>query len=217
MENKGRRVGMCVFGVAMSAIAVGIFKLAAFGIDPFQVFMNGLNKVIPISFGVLYIIVNAILLLFALVNDRKYIGIATFVNMFLVGYLVDFSYTILVGCFSDIQMVGRIAAFLIAILIICIGSAFYYVADLGVSTYDAIPLILAHTWKKGQFKFIRIISDCICVTMGSSLFMLAGGEIEQLVAVVGVGTIIIAFCMGPLIDFFIRKIAEPFLEKGMHK
>ena len=36
----------------------------------------------PIDFGTLYVVVNAILLLFALVFDRHYIGIATFINLF---------------------------------------------------------------------------------------------------------------------------------------
>ncbi len=211
MDNKKIRIFMCVFGVIMCSIAVGFFKLAAFGIDPFQAFMNGLNKVIPISFGILYIVVNLLLLTFSFVADKSYIGIATFVNMFLVGYIVDFSYSVLLGIFPGIGMLGRIIAFIIAIFIICLGSSFYYVASLGVSTYDAIPLIIANTWKKGKFKYIRITSDCICVAIGSGLFLFAGGTMTELFAIVGIGTIIIAFCMGPLIDFFVKKLAEPFL------
>ena len=30
----------------------------------------------------------------------------------------------------------------------------------------------------------------------------------------GVGTIVTALCMGPLIDFFNRKVARPFLERA---
>lgn len=213
MEQKLCRVGMCVFGVVVSAISVGFFKLAVFGIDPFQVFMSGLNKIISVNFGTLYIVVNFILLLFALFADRSYIGIATFVNIFLVGYIVDLSYVILLGYFPKVELVGRIILFIIAIIMICIGSSFYYVASLGVSTYDAIPLIVANTWGKGKFKYIRIISDCICVAGGSALFIVSGGTLRELVSLVGVGTIIIALFMGPFIDFFVQNLAEPFLNK----
>lgn len=213
VEKKGRRLGMSIIGVVTCGIAVGFFKLAAFGVDPFQAFMGGLNEVITINFGTLYVIVNAILLLFSLFTDRHYIGLATFINLFLIGYIVDFSYITLLSIFPALGIGGRILSFLIAIIIICFGSSFYYVADLGVSTYDAIPLIIANTWEKGQFKYIRITSDFICVILGSLLFLYAGGSLTDLLAIVGIGTIIIASCMGPLITFLIKHVAQPFYER----
>ncbi len=47
--------------------------------------MSGLDAVIPIRFGTLYVIVNLILLGFALVFDRRKIGLATVINLFLLG------------------------------------------------------------------------------------------------------------------------------------
>lgn len=82
---KTRRIAMSLFGVIICAISVGIFKIAALGVDPFQSLMSGLDKLIPIQFGTLYVIVNLVLLLFALIADRHYIGIATFINLFLLG------------------------------------------------------------------------------------------------------------------------------------
>ena len=72
---------MSLVGVIITAISIGAFKYAAFGVDPFQSFMSGIDTLIPIDFGTLYVVVNAILLLFALVFDRHYIGIATFLNL----------------------------------------------------------------------------------------------------------------------------------------
>ena len=82
-----RRIAMSLFGVIICAIAVGIFKIAALGVDPSQSLMSGLDKLIPIKFGTLYVIVNAILLIFSLIADRHNIGIATFINLFLLGYI----------------------------------------------------------------------------------------------------------------------------------
>lgn len=213
MEKKGRRFGMSVMGVIASGISVGFFKLAAFGVDPFQAFMGGLNEVITINFGTLYVLVNVVLLLFSLVADRHYIGMATFVNLFLVGYVVDITYFCLINIFPEVILLGRILSFIIGIIIICFGAAFYYVADLGVSTYDAIPLIISNTWKKGQFKYVRITSDFICVLLGSTLFLLTGGSITELLAIAGIGTLIIASSMGPLIDILIQKVAQPFYDR----
>ena len=85
-------------------------------------------------------------------------------------------------------------------------------ADLGVSTYDAIALILANKWKLGKFKFIRIATDLCCVVLGAALFLLGGGAAAEIPAFVGAGTLLTAFFMGPLIDFFNRRIAIPLMK-----
>ena len=59
---KTRRILMSLMGVVICAISVGMFKTAALGVDPFQTFMAGLDKLVPISFGTLYVITNVILL-----------------------------------------------------------------------------------------------------------------------------------------------------------
>ncbi len=206
-----KRIGMSLFGVIICAISVGIFKIAALGVDPFQSFMAGLDALVPIQFGTLYVIANAVLLLFALIFDRHYIGIATFINLFLLGYITQFTYEFLQTVIVNPSMVIRVLCLVIGVVIICFGSAFYMTADLGVSTYDAVALIIVNTWKKGKFQYVRIITDLVCVALGITLFLLAGGAVLQIPTIVGIGTIITAFFMGPLIEFFNVHIARPFL------
>ena len=74
-------------------------------------------------------------------------------------------------------------------------------SNLGVSVYDAIPIVIAGKWGV-QFRFVRIASDLICVTIGTVSGLLPG-----------VGTLITAFFMGPLIEFFNHSFSEPFLNK----
>lgn len=88
MQKTGKRIGMSLCGVIICAIAVGVFKLAAFGVDPFQSLMSGLDEWIPIEFGTLYVIVNAILLVFSLIANRHAIGIATIITAFFMGPLI---------------------------------------------------------------------------------------------------------------------------------
>ena len=204
---------MSLFGVIICAISVGIFKIAALGVDPFQSLMSGLDKLIPISFGTLYVIVNVILLSFSLIADRHYIGIATFINLFLLGYITQWTYEFLQTVIINPSIVVRLLCLLIAIVIICFGSALYMTADLGVSTYDAVALILVNKWHIGQFKYIRIVTDVICVISGAALFLLGGGKIAEIPTIIGIGTIITAFFMGPLIEVFNQKVAIPMLNK----
>lgn len=127
MEKKNlvKRILMSLFGVIICAISVGIFKIAALGVDPFQSFMAGLDALVPIKFGTLYVIANAVLFIFMFLFDRHYIGIATFIN----------------------------------------------------------------------------------------LFLLSGGAARDIITIAGAGTIITAFFMGPLIEFFNVHCARPILNK----
>ena len=84
----------------------------------------------------------------------------------------------------------------------CIAASLYITADLGVSTYDAVALIIVNTWKKGKFRYVRIITDIVCILIGIATFLISGGKIIQVPTIVGIGTIITAFFMGPLIEFF---------------
>lgn len=212
-----KRIGMSLFGVITCAISVGIFKIAALGVDPFQSFMAGLDALVPIQFGTLYVITNAVMLLFALVFDRHYIGIATFINLFLLGYITQFTYEFLQTVIVEPSMIVRVMCLVVGVVILCFGSAFYMTADLGVSTYDAVALIIVNTWKKGKFQYVRIITDLVCIAIGTALFLISGGTIMQIPTIVGVGTIITAFFMGPLIEFFNVHITRPYLNKGDNK
>ena len=95
LKANRRRIFMSLAGVIICAVSVGVFKLAALGVDPFQSLMSGLDALIPIKFGALYVIVNAILLLFSIFADRHNIGIATFINLFLLGYITQYTYEFL--------------------------------------------------------------------------------------------------------------------------
>ena len=93
----------------------------------------------------------------------------------------------------------------------CIGSALYMTAALGVSTYDSVAITMADKWRWGRFQYIRIATDLGCVLLGIAAFLIGGGRPSGIFANVGIGTIITAFFMGPLIEYFNVHIARPML------
>lgn len=202
MTIQKARIGMSCLGVIICGISVGMFRTAALGVDPFQSFMSGLNSLIPISFGTLYVIANIILLLFALIFDRHKIGLATLINLTLLGYVAEYSEKFFVYLLPQMSLVPSLILLLIAIVVMCFGSALYFNADLGVSTYDAVSLIISEKQRRVSFKICRIISDVICVLLGVILCYFAGLGWSEIGAFVGIGTIVTAFFMGPLISFF---------------
>lgn len=202
-----RRLIMTLTGVFICSFSVGIFNLAAFGVDPFQCFAQGSYLFLAqyFQYGTYYFIISLVLLIIILLWDKHYVGLATFMNMFLTGYIVDYSYRVLKTLLPEVQAASRITLLVIAVVIMCFGSALYYTADLGVSVYDAISLIEARkkiTIKNYTipFKWIRVFNDLVCVLLGTVFGKLPG-----------IGTLITAFFMGPLITFFNTTVAEPFL------
>ncbi len=210
-NERTKRLIMTFGGVITCGISVGLYKLAAFGVDPFQVLLAGTDKIVPLEFGLVSILLNVAMLSFSFFADRHFIGIATFINLLFFGYIVQYSLGFFQKIFPGIGVTGRIVCFLIAVIVMCFGSAMYFTADLGVSTYDAVALIISGTWGFWKFQYVRIVTDLICVICGVILFLIGGGAIKEIPTVAGIGTIVTAFFMGPLIEFFNVKCARPFL------
>lgn len=205
MEHKGdfrKRIFMTTVGVILCAVAVGFFKCSQFGVDPFQCFAQGVwghffEK--SVSYGTYYTILSGILLVLDLFIARSYIGVATLVNMFFTGYVVDFACAVINHVSPDPALGVRIVFLLVGVLVMCFASSLYMTSNLGVSVYDAIPIVVAEK-RKLPFKFVRIGCDLVCVAIGTLSGLMPG-----------VGTLITAFFMGPLIVFFNRSFSEPFL------
>ena len=130
MENlQKKRIIMSIAGVILCGISVGMFKHAALGVDPFQTLMSGLDAVIPIRFGTLYVLVNLVLLSAALMLDRRRIGLATFINLFLLGYIVEWSQAVCVMLLPGLSGPGRIVLLAAAIILLCLSSSLYFTAE----------------------------------------------------------------------------------------
>ncbi len=207
MSYRCKRILMSVLGVIICGISVGMYKRAELGVDPFQSLVSGLNACIPITYGTLYVIINLVLLSFAFIFDKKKIGLATLINLFLLGYVAQFSQELLTKLFPELSFPWKLFLLLAATVVMCFASALYFTADLGVSTYDAVSLIISQKQTKVSFKYCRILADLTCVILGTLLCLFSGYSWGQVFTVVGLGTIITAFFMGPLIDFFNVHVA----------
>ncbi|WP_242622748.1 YczE/YyaS/YitT family protein [Lachnoclostridium sp. Marseille-P6806] len=198
MKELHRRILMTVLGVSVAGLSVGIFSYSDLGLDPFQVFAHGVWGLTPIGFGTFYAILNAVMLVVIFFVNRRKIGLGTVINLFLIGYLAEFMEWCLDRLHPNPGFALRLAALFTAVVIMCFASALYMTADMGISTYDAVAVTIDERVPKWKFKYIRIATDLICVVIGGLLG-----------ATFGLGTIITAFFMGPLISFFNHTVAEP--------
>ena len=197
MDEFKKRLIMCISGVFLSGVAAGIFGFTAFGMDPFQVFAHGLWGLTPLSYGTFYVILNGILLAFMFFFNRRMIGLGTIINLFLLGYVVEYTDLILGRVFPSPSVLLRIVLMIFALILSSLAASLYFVAEMGVSAYDWIALTITEK-KRWAFRVVRIATDFICVLTGGLLG-----------ATVGIGTVLTAFCMGPIIQFFNENVSMP--------
>lgn len=197
---KMKRIIMAFVGVILTGFCIGFFQKANLGTDPFTTFVTGIANIFHSTYGTFYIIVTGILLVLVFIVEKHYIGIATLINLLCTGMAADFMYNILHGMIPDPSMPLRIVFLAVGVIGTCFSASLYFVADLGVSAYDAWALMANEKYKIAAFRVCRITTDCICVLVG---FIFK--------ATVGVATIITALCMGPIVQFFNVHFSYPLL------
>ena len=85
MKQLPKRILMSVIGVLLCGVAVAMLRTADMGTDPYTVFILGIANLMHSTYHTVYIVMTALLLLVTVLLDRKFIGIATVINLFLIG------------------------------------------------------------------------------------------------------------------------------------
>ncbi len=199
-SQKWKRIAMSFFGVIVTGFCIGAFQKANLGADPFTCFVTGIANIFHSTYSTFYIIVTGALLVGVFFVEKHYIGIATVINLFFTGMAADFMQNILDGLFPAPGMAARIVMMLFGIFGTCFAASVYFTADLGVSAYDAWSLIAANKYKLLPFRLCRILSDSVCVITGLIFHV-----------TIGIGTVITALFMGPVVQWFNTNVSEPFL------
>ena len=199
-SQKWKRIAMSFFGVIVTGFCIGAFQKANLGADPFTCFVTGIANIFHSTYSTFYIIVTGALLVCVFFVEKHYIGIATVINLFFTGMAADFMRNILDNIFPAPGMAARFVMMLFGIFGTCFAASVYFTADLGVSAYDAWSLIAANKYKLMPFRLCRIASDSVCVLTGLIFHV-----------TIGVGTVITALFMGPVVQWFNTNVSEPFL------
>jgi len=198
-KNLIRRIVMVCAGVLIMGFAVSLLIYANLGTDPASCMNLGVSSKIGLSFGTYQLIFNSIVLVFTFIFARHFIGIGTIINMAFVGYLADFFKMVIIPIFpSHPSLLLRIIVMGLAAVMLSFSASLYIHPQLGLSPYDSIAFMVAeHTGF--QFHWLRIVCDMMALSIG----WLCG-------SVVGVGTVVTALCLGPLIKFFSDMLQKKF-------
>lgn len=182
-----RRLTQLIFGLSLYGAAVGVMVRADLGLGPWSVFHQGAANHTGLTIGLITNGLGALLLLLW-IPLRQRPGIGTIANVLLIGTTADLTLAVLP------PLVGlplRIAALLCAVLLTGGASGLYIGAGLGPGPRDGLMtgVVKLTGWPIGP---VRTGIELIVLALG----WLLGGT-------VGVGTLLYAFAVGPLVGVFL--------------
>ncbi len=187
-------------GILILSLGLVLFKLSLMGNGPSTSMIIAIADRIAVDFGIVMVVFNCLFFAAEFLWGRKLIGIGTFVNWFLVGPLASL-YERIIRSALDVPeaFLPRLLLMAAGILVLSLAGALYQTADVGISPYDSLSIILSRRTGQQYFR-CRILTDGICVLTA----MLLGG-------ITGIGTLVCAFGLGPFVQFFSNHIARPLI------
>ena len=188
-------LNMLIAAVSLFVNGFGIYLTiqANIGAGPWDVLNIGLSRSLGILYGTASIAVSLSILLVDIVL-REPIGIAMFIDAVVVGKAVDFFNRIhpVAPCQS---LVTAIPVMLAGLFVLAYTQYTYMMASLGCGPRDTLLVGLAKRLKKLP---IAVVSIGLLGTATLTGWLLGGP--------VGIGTIICAFCTGPVMQFAFRTV-----------
>lgn len=203
MKNMTKRKLLAVIlGNLILGIGITILRFSQMGNDPFCASTMAISGGLGMGLGTYQLILNAVLFIFQLLWGRSYIGLGTIINLFLLGYIVQFGTWVMDSIFGVglvLTLPQQLEIMAVALVILTFGLAMYQVAELGVAPYDFVALGLVDRFPIPYFAW-RVGTDAVCVLV--ILIAVGTGFIGWENSHLGIGTVITAFFLGPLVAYF---------------
>jgi uncharacterized membrane protein YczE len=180
-------------GLLAAALSIALMVEAHLGLDPWNVLHEGLTHRLGLSFGTVTIIAGTIVLLLW-IPLRQPLGAGTIVNTVLIGGLIDVALWLVP---TPKVLWLRVVLLVVGVVLCGASVAVYLGSHLGPGPRDGLMTgLVARTGR--SIRLVRTSLEASVLLVG---FLLGG--------TVGVGTVLFAVAIGPLIQFFLPRVAAP--------
>lgn len=197
-----------VFGLFVFAVGAVFTLNANVGVAPWDVLHQGIANVTSLTIGKANIMTGICIIMLDIFLGQA-IGIATIINMILIGTFIDILMLNNIIPIYDALFI-RYIMLLIGIIIQGFGVYFYISAGLGAGPRDGLMVILTKRLNK-PVKVIKTTIEVVAVSVG---FILGGN--------LGIGTLIMAFFAGQIwqiifdaLNFDIKQVEHRFLQEEL--
>jgi uncharacterized membrane protein YczE len=186
-----RRILHLVVGLVLYGIGCALTIRAGWGVDPWTVLAEGLSSRTGLGIGWITNLLGAVVLL-AWIPLRQRPGAGTVVNVFLVGTVIQATLAV-VPAATEVWIGGLLLAG--GIVLVAIASGLYLGAGFGAGPRDGLMTGL-HRRLGWPIWLCRLLVESSVLVSG----WLLGGT-------VGVGTVVFALCIGPLVHSAMKLFA----------
>lgn len=180
-------------GCVLLGVGIALMVLADLGLSPWDVLHQGGSKLTGIPIGTVGIVVGlAVLAMWIPLKQRLRLGTA--VNVVVVGLTVDGTLALAP---EPHDAVARAACLLAGVVLCGLGTSLYIGAGMGTGPRDGLMTALAA--RQGRsIRLVRTGIELTALAIGAAL----GGS-------VGIGTVVFALAIGPLIQLFLGYLTVP--------
>ncbi|HEX5968276.1 MAG TPA: hypothetical protein VFY88_07370 [Intrasporangium sp.] len=185
-----RRVVQLLIGLILYGVSMAMMLRATLGLDPWDVFHAGVTGRVPLTFGQVTIVVGALVLLLW-IPLRQWPGLGTIANVVVIGLAVDAALAVID---SPTGLPAQLALLLAGLVLNGLAGGLYIGSQLGPGPRDGLMTGLA----------LRTGLSIRLVRTGLELTVLAAGWL--LGGPVGLGTVLYAMTIGPLVQFFLPRV-----------
>jgi len=187
-----RRLVQLYVGLVLYGVSASMLLLAGLGVDPWDVFHQGLSRRFGLGVGTWAIIVGvAVLLLWIPLRQRP--GFGTLNNVLIVGLVIDLMLAVVPPVHA---LPAQVALMLGGVILNGVATGAYIGAGLGPGPRDGLMTGLA-----ARGHSIRIVRTSIELTVLCTGWLLGG--------TVGIGTVVYALGIGPIAHMTIPRLRIP--------
>lgn len=185
-----RRLPRLLLGLVLFGIGIAMMVRADLGLSPWDVLHQGVARRTALTIGTVSIVVSVVVLVLW-IPLRERLGLGTVLNAVLIGLVVDATLWF-VPVVEALPL--RVVLMLSGPVLVALGSGFYIGAGLGPGPRDGLMTGLA---RRGlPVGPVRGGIEVSVLVLG----WLLGGT-------VGIGTVVFTLGIGPLVQFFLVRIA----------
>ena len=190
----GRRVAQLFPGLVACGAGLALLVVADLGLGPWEAFHQGISEHTGVPIGTVGILVGLVVLLLW-VPLRQRPGLGTLCNVVTIGLVIDL---VLALSPEPRALVPRIACLGAGMVLMGLGSGLYIGAGLGPGPRDGLMTGLAA--RGHSLRLARTVIELAALAAGFAL----GGS-------VGLGTVVFALGIGPLVQLFLGRLTLPAL------
>lgn len=192
MKNKKSiRVLFFLVGLVIQTMGISLTLISDFGAGGWDLVNVGLRNHFGLTIGMWLNIVAIILITISGVMNRRFPQYTCLITCFVQGVFIDM-WMLILPKMHNASIINKFTVFIMGIVILSVGVSVYILAKFPVGSLDHFMISIQECFHI-KIGYAKVIMEGIGVTLA----LILGQSI-------GVGTVIVIFCIGPIIQVMIK-------------